>query len=110
MKLTLFLRCFCTAMQFLNHNFTDCVFCLNCLFQKTIIAVLDCMIDPVSPSGDVCVYYNVLDADNNGRVPTDSMFNSQSKSGLQIIAKSGNKASLFVILDVFGKHIKGIRT
>lgn len=95
-------------MYFLNHNMTDCVFCKNCLFQKTIIAVLDCMIDPVSPSGDVCVYYNVLDADDKGRVPTDSMFNSQSKSGLQIIAKSGNKASLFVVLDVLRKHIKGV--
>lgn len=62
---------------------------------KTIIAVLDCMIDPVSPSGDVCVYYNVLDADDNGRVPTDSMFNSRSKSGLQIIAKSGNKTVVY---------------
>lgn len=80
------------------------------LFQKTIIAVLDCMIDPVSPSGDVCMYYNVLDADDNGRVPTDSMFNSRSKSGLQIIAKSGNKASSFSNFDVFRKHIKGIRT
>ena len=49
------------------------------------------MIDPVSPSGDVCVYYNVLEADEHGRVPSDSNFNSQSKSGLQLIAKSGNK-------------------
>lgn len=95
-------------MHFLNHN---CIFFgLIYLFQKTIIAVLDCMIDPVSPSGDVCVYYNVLDADDNGRVPTDSMFNSRSKSGLQIIAKSGNKASSFANFDVFRKHIKGIRT
>lgn len=31
-----------------------------------IIVVLDCMIDFVSFSGDVCVYYNVLDVDDNG--------------------------------------------
>ncbi|XP_078322395.1 uncharacterized protein LOC111103871 isoform X2 [Crassostrea virginica] len=62
---------------------------------KTTLAVLDCMIDPVSPSGDVCVYYNVLEADEHGRVPSDSNFNSQSKSGLQLIAKSGNKKLIY---------------
>ncbi|XP_056016066.1 uncharacterized protein LOC125675377 isoform X2 [Ostrea edulis] len=62
---------------------------------KTTLAVLDCMIDPVSPSGDVCVYYNVLEADQHGRVPTDSNFNPRSKSGLQIIAKSGNKTVVY---------------
>ncbi|XP_061176466.1 uncharacterized protein LOC133185337 [Saccostrea echinata] len=68
---------------------------LNKNMQKTILAVLDCMIDPVSPSGDVCVYYNVLEADGYGRVPTDSHFNPRSKSGLQIIAKSGNKTIVY---------------
>nr|XP_022293141.1 uncharacterized protein LOC111103870 [Crassostrea virginica] len=63
--------------------------------SKTTLAVLDCMIDPVSPSGDVCVYYNVLEADEHGRVPSDSNFNSQSKSGLQLIAKSGNKTVIY---------------
>ncbi|XP_061176467.1 uncharacterized protein LOC133185338 [Saccostrea echinata] len=68
---------------------------LNKNMQKTVMAILDCMIDPVSPSGDVCVYYNVLEADENGRVPNDSNFNPLSKSGLQIIAKSGNKTIVY---------------
>nr|XP_022293145.1 uncharacterized protein LOC111103871 isoform X2 [Crassostrea virginica] len=74
-----------------EFNFHDL---LNRTMPKTTLAVLDCMIDPVSPSGDVCVYYNVLEADEHGRVPSDSNFNSQSKSGLQLIAKSGNKVTV----------------
>ncbi|XP_062579307.1 uncharacterized protein LOC134241264 [Saccostrea cucullata] len=63
--------------------------------ENTVMAILDCMIDPVSPSGDVCVYYNVLEADESGRVPKDSNFNPRSKSGLQKIAKSGNKTLVY---------------
>ncbi|XP_062600338.1 transient receptor potential cation channel subfamily V member 5-like [Saccostrea cucullata] len=71
---------------------------LNKNMENTVMAILDCMIDPVSPSGDVCVHYNVLEADENGRVPKDSNFNPRSKSGLQIIAKSGNKTIVYHVV------------
>ncbi|KAK3098318.1 hypothetical protein FSP39_018374 [Pinctada imbricata] len=59
--------------------------------QRTVLAVLDCMIEQRTPSGEMKVYYSILEADDNGRVPSDPEFNRHSKSPLQIIAKSGNK-------------------
>ncbi|OWF47125.1 Transient receptor potential cation channel subfamily A member 1-like [Mizuhopecten yessoensis] len=59
--------------------------------QKTVLAVLDCMIDHHSPSGHVRVYYQVLDGDEEGRSPLQDGFNRNSKSSLQILAKEGNK-------------------
>lgn len=52
------------------------------------------MIEPKNFAGDARVYYNVLEADEKGRVPGHSEFDSNSKSGLHMIAKSCNKASI----------------
>ncbi|XP_069101443.1 transient receptor potential cation channel subfamily V member 5-like [Argopecten irradians] len=59
--------------------------------QKTVLAVLDCMIDSRSASGHMRVYYQVLDGDEEGRSPLQEGFNHKSKSPLQILAKGGNK-------------------
>ncbi|XP_060067778.1 uncharacterized protein LOC132547979 [Ylistrum balloti] len=59
--------------------------------QKTVLSVLDCMIDRRSPSGHLRVYYQVLDGDEEGRSPLQEGFNRNSKSPLQILAKGGNK-------------------
>ncbi|KAL4233239.1 hypothetical protein ACF0H5_007923 [Mactra antiquata] len=58
--------------------------------QQTILSVLDCMIEPRSLGG-LRVYYNILESDSSGRPPDSSLFDSHSKSPLQIIAKQGNK-------------------
>lgn len=53
------------------------------------------MIEPIGEGGKVRVYYNVLEADKKGNVPYDGeKFDSESKTGFQIIAQKGNKASL----------------
>lgn len=56
--------------------------------SETVIAVLDCMIEPKRRSGKVKVYYNVLEGKKDGKPPT---FYSESKTGLQIIVKKRNK-------------------
>ena len=37
------------------------------------------------------VYYQLLDADKEGRPPSDPKFNPKSSSCLHILAKTGNK-------------------
>lgn len=59
--------------------------------QNTILAVLDCLIEPQIPSGHLIIYYHILESDEKGRTPKQKSFNKKSKSPLQIIAKSGNK-------------------
>lgn len=52
------------------------------------------MMEPIGEVGKVRVYYNVLEADRYGNVPSDGKkFDSKSKTGFQIIAQKGNKAS-----------------
>jgi len=42
----------------------------------------------------VRVYYSALEADSRGRPPDHPKYESREKSGLQIIAKQGNKVGL----------------
>lgn len=52
------------------------------------------MMEPIGEVGKVRVYYNVLEADRYGNVPSDGKkFDSESKTGFQIIAQKGDKAS-----------------
>lgn len=51
------------------------------------------MIDQ-NENGGQTVYYNILEADEQGRDPDHNSFESNSKSGLHKIAKIGNKASV----------------
>lgn len=50
------------------------------------------MIEPVDKNGKVRVYYNVLEADREGEIPS---FDSESKTALQLIAYLGNMVSIF---------------
>lgn len=52
------------------------------------------MMEPIGEVGKVRVYYNVLEADRYGNVPSEGKkFDSESKTGFQIIAQKGDKAS-----------------
>ena len=42
----------------------------------------------------VRVYYSALEADSRGRPPDHPQYEPREKSGLQIIAKQGNKVGL----------------
>ncbi|VDI01196.1 Hypothetical predicted protein [Mytilus galloprovincialis] len=68
---------------------------INTDMQSTILAVLDCLIEPLSPSGHMTVYYHILESDEKGRTPIQEGFNKKSKSPLQMIAKSGNKTLVY---------------
>ncbi|XP_063404047.1 uncharacterized protein LOC134687572 isoform X3 [Mytilus trossulus] len=68
---------------------------INTDMQSTILAVLDCLIEPLSPSGHMTVYYHILESDEKGRTPIQDGFNKKSKSPLQMIAKSGNKTLVY---------------
>lgn len=57
---------------------------------KTVESVLNSMIDQ-NENGGQTVYYNILEADEQGRDPDHNSFESNSKSGLHKIAKIGNK-------------------
>lgn len=70
------------------------------------MSVLDCMIDPLSASGHVRVYYHVLDGDERGMSPAQDGFNTTSKSPLQILAKSGNKASAVLLRPTCWLHLQ----
>lgn len=59
--------------------------------QKTILSILDCMIETRGSTEGIKVYYSLLECDENGRTPEHPKFESNSKSPLQIIAKQGNK-------------------
>ena len=80
--------CMVGMRNFLTFNY---YYYYNFLGQNTILAVLDCLIEPQSPSGHLTIYYHILESDENGRTPNQDGFNNKSKSPLQIIAKSGNK-------------------
>lgn len=55
---------------------------------KTVQAVLDCMMDPVTPDGYTTVYFDVLEADKNGKTPDfPEESDWENKSGFQIISK-----------------------
>ncbi|XP_045166668.1 uncharacterized protein LOC123530043 [Mercenaria mercenaria] len=68
---------------------------LDANMQKTILSILDCLIETSGSSNSLTVYYDLLECDNNGRTPSDSQFNESSKSALQIIAKKGNKNIIY---------------
>lgn len=51
------------------------------------------MIDQIE-DGRQTVYYNILEADKQGRDPDHKHFDSNSKSGFHKIAKIGDKASV----------------
>lgn len=51
------------------------------------------MIDQDGDGGQI-VFYNILEADEQGRDPDHKEFESNSMSGLHKIAKFGNKASV----------------
>lgn len=50
--------------------------------------------DPVKSSAHTTVYYNVLEADRNGRTPTNELFDWKDKSGFQIISKNRDRESI----------------
>ena len=53
------------------------------------------MMEPGSGGPDsVRVYYSAMEADSRGRPPDHPKYESREKSGLQIIAKQGNKVGL----------------
>lgn len=43
--------------------------------------------DPVKPNGYTTVYFDVLEADKNGRTPEHTECDWENKSGFQIISK-----------------------
>lgn len=54
------------------------------------------MKEPIGEGEKVRVYYNVLEADREGHVPSDGEnFDSESKTGFQFIAQKGDKASCY---------------
>ncbi|XP_052817641.1 uncharacterized protein LOC128243754 [Mya arenaria] len=59
--------------------------------QKTVLSVLDCMIEPQGSADSIRVYYGVLEADESGRPPDHPQFQHTDKSCMQVIAKQGNK-------------------
>ncbi|XP_052711006.1 uncharacterized protein LOC128185454 [Crassostrea angulata] len=60
--------------------------------SETVLAVLDCMKEPIGEGEKVRVYYNVLEADREGHVPSDGEnIDSESKTGFQFIAQKGDK-------------------
>ncbi|XP_053376853.1 uncharacterized protein LOC123529781 [Mercenaria mercenaria] len=59
--------------------------------QKTILSILDCLIETRGSTDRLRVYYDLLECDEDGRTPTDSNFIEKSRSPLQVIAKKGNK-------------------
>eukprot|EP00118_Oscarella_pearsei_P004801 m.21026 g.21026 ORF g.21026 m.21026 type:complete len:720 (+) comp28127_c0_seq6:46-2205(+) len=62
----------------------------------TILAVLDCMIEPIEARPDwFRLYYQILDGDSAGRSPKNPHFDSESRSCLQIIARSNNKEAVY---------------
>lgn len=63
-------------------------------FQETVLAVLDCLKEPIGEVGKVRVYYNLLEADRYGNVPSDrKKFDSESRTGFQIIAQRGDNGN-----------------
>lgn len=48
--------------------------------------------------GSTCVFYNVLQTDYSGNLPSSEHFNSQSRSGFHSIVIYGNKASVSGVL------------
>ena len=59
--------------------------------QKTILSILDCLIETRGSCDRIRVYYDLLECDEDGRTPDDSNFIEKSRSPLQVIAKTGNK-------------------
>ncbi|XP_053377720.1 uncharacterized protein LOC123529525 isoform X1 [Mercenaria mercenaria] len=59
--------------------------------QKTILSILDCLIETRGSTDRLRVFYDLLECDEDGRTPTDSNFIEKSRSPLQVIAKQGNK-------------------
>ncbi|XP_053376852.1 uncharacterized protein LOC123530341 [Mercenaria mercenaria] len=59
--------------------------------QKTILSILDCLIETRGSTDMLRAFYDLLECDENGRTPTDSNFIEKSRSPLQVIAKQGNK-------------------
>lgn len=48
--------------------------------------------------GSTYVFYNVLQRDHLGRLPSSEHFDSQSRSGFHTIVNYGNKASVSGVL------------
>ena len=86
------------ALPLLTPTLNNGVALLRCLWffpQRSVLAVLDCMIEQKTPSGEMIVYYHILEADEEGRVPSHSDFSRNSKSPLHIIAKEGDKVDFY---------------
>ncbi|WAR13039.1 hypothetical protein MAR_027219 [Mya arenaria] len=62
---------------------------------KTVLSVLDCMIEPQGSADSIRVYYGVLEADESGRPPDHPQFQHTDKSCMQVIAKQGNKSGAY---------------
>ncbi|ESO89302.1 hypothetical protein LOTGIDRAFT_229171 [Lottia gigantea] len=75
------------------HDLLDCD--SNLSMEKTALGVLDCMMDYIGDSGNVRVYYHVLEADLKGHSPQHEDFDGSSKSCLQLISKNGLKTLVF---------------
>ncbi|XP_033760515.1 transient receptor potential cation channel subfamily V member 2-like isoform X1 [Pecten maximus] len=59
--------------------------------EKTVMSVLNCMIDLIGTDGKANVFFHVLESDENGHSPVHQNFEIKDKSPFQIIAKSENK-------------------
>ncbi|XP_021356112.1 uncharacterized protein LOC110452108 isoform X4 [Mizuhopecten yessoensis] len=59
--------------------------------EKTVMAVLNCLVDLEGTDGKATVYFHILESDEKGRHPKTKDFNQKDRSPFQIIAKSGNK-------------------
>ena len=71
-----------------------------CSLQQTVQAILHCMIDAIGQSGQVEVYYNVLEMDESGRPPDHRDFVPTAKSSLHVIAKGGYTVKFSLLFGV----------
>ncbi|XP_041352022.1 uncharacterized protein LOC121370686 isoform X2 [Gigantopelta aegis] len=63
--------------------------------MKSVMGILDCMIDPIGKTGHVRVFYHLLESDEHGRTPHHPEFSSNSKSCLHLISKGGFKSIVY---------------
>ena len=68
---------------------------ISVVLQRTVLSLLDCMIDSHTPSAECTVHYNILEADENGHPPDHPCYDKSDTSCLHIIALTGNKVCGF---------------
>ncbi|XP_053377737.1 uncharacterized protein LOC123529780 isoform X4 [Mercenaria mercenaria] len=83
----LFISCGRKVAEFSIHDLLR----IETSMQKTILSILDCLIETRGSTDRLRVYYDLLECDEDGRTPTDSNFFEKSRSPLQVIAKKRNK-------------------